>query len=525
MSRIAYILLCHKEPEAIVAQANRLTAAGDYISIHFDARADSQSFVAIKDALSENPNVAFARKRIKCGWGAWSLVQATLYAIEAAVDAFPKATHFYMISGDCMPTKSADYIHDFLDAQDADFIESFDYFRSDWIKTGMREERLIYRHYFNERTQKWWFYKSFGLQKQLGLKRKLPSDLRMRIGSQWWCLRRTTIEAILEFLTKRRDVLRFFKTTWIPDETFFQTLVAHLIPSKEIQTRTLTFLVFSDYGMPATFYNDHYEFLVGQDSLFARKISAGATSLRQRLGALYNSNRRDFQTASDGKNLYQFITERGRTGLRFAPRFWELESTIGRDRELFVIVCKKWHIAKRFVQQLQQRTQMPLLEYIFSEDVKELPELGGILSNQQKKARHRRALMRMLYEYYETEKLAICLDPSNIDLLRDFVSDRNTTRVLEINCDFDDQYILGHARRIGLISDQTAVETLVKLLPSIRNDLKKESEVIGDLRLEFFYRIDEKGAVHRNASELSQFADITIEQAQEIVTLDWIYSD
>ena len=185
MSRIAYILLCHKEPEAIVAQANRLTVAGDYISIHFDARADSQSFVAIKDALSENPNVAFARKRIKCGWGTWSLVQATLYAIEAAVDAFPKATHFYMISGDCMPTKSAGYIHDFLDAQDADFIESFDYFRSDWIKTGMREERLIYRHYFNERTQKWWFYKSFGLQKQLGLKRKLPSDLRMRIGSQW----------------------------------------------------------------------------------------------------------------------------------------------------------------------------------------------------------------------------------------------------------------------------------------------------------------------------------------------------
>ena len=34
MSRIAYILLCHKEPEAIVAQANRLTAAGDYIAIH-----------------------------------------------------------------------------------------------------------------------------------------------------------------------------------------------------------------------------------------------------------------------------------------------------------------------------------------------------------------------------------------------------------------------------------------------------------------------------------------------------------
>jgi hypothetical protein len=157
MSRIAYILLCHKEPEAIVAQANRLTAAGDYIAIHFDASAEQASFDAIQTVLSDNPNVTFARRRIKCGWGAWSLVQATLYSIEAAVEAFPKATHFYMISGDCMPTKSEDYIHEFLDAQDADFIESFDFFRSDWIKTGMREERLIYRYFFNERTQKWLF--------------------------------------------------------------------------------------------------------------------------------------------------------------------------------------------------------------------------------------------------------------------------------------------------------------------------------------------------------------------------------
>lgn len=48
-----------------------------------------------------------------------------------------------MLSGDCMAVKSAEYIHKFLDENDADFIESFDYFESDWIKTGMKEERLI----------------------------------------------------------------------------------------------------------------------------------------------------------------------------------------------------------------------------------------------------------------------------------------------------------------------------------------------------------------------------------------------
>jgi len=98
MAKIAFILLCHKDPDAIVQQAEQLTAAGDYIAIHFDASAPKDAFAQIKAALADNPLVTFAKKRIRCGWGEWSLVQATLYAVEAAVDAFPQATHFYMVS-------------------------------------------------------------------------------------------------------------------------------------------------------------------------------------------------------------------------------------------------------------------------------------------------------------------------------------------------------------------------------------------------------------------------------------------
>lgn len=94
MARIAFILLCHKDPAAIIQQANRLTATGDYISIHFDARGGKQTFADIKNGLKDNPNVTFATKRIKCGWGEWSLVQATLYALEAAEAAFPRANAF-----------------------------------------------------------------------------------------------------------------------------------------------------------------------------------------------------------------------------------------------------------------------------------------------------------------------------------------------------------------------------------------------------------------------------------------------
>ena len=43
MAKIAYILLCHKDPDGIIAQAERLTAAGDFVSIHFDARAPREA--------------------------------------------------------------------------------------------------------------------------------------------------------------------------------------------------------------------------------------------------------------------------------------------------------------------------------------------------------------------------------------------------------------------------------------------------------------------------------------------------
>jgi len=525
MAKIAFILLCHKDPDAIIKQAERLTAAGDFMAIHFDARSRSEDFARIRSALGDNPNVTFARKRIKCDWGGWSLVQATLCAVEAAEKAFPRATHFYMLSGDCMAIKSAEYAHDFLDAEDVDYIESFDFFESDWIKTGMKAERLIYRHFFNERTQKRRFYASLNAQKKLGLTRKIPADLQIMIGSQWWCLRRRTIEWILEFTRKRRDVMRFFSTTWIPDETFFQTLVRHLVPETEIRTRTLTFLIFSDYGMPVNFYNDHYDLLLSQDFLFARKISPDARELKRRLGALYASRGVNFEISNEGRSLHKFLAGRGRIGRRFAPRFWETESSLGRERELMIVTCKKWHIAKRLVQKVRQVTNLPAIDYVFDEEHTALPDLGGIQTTLGKRTRHRRALMRMLFDYYETDRLLICLDPNNLDLFQDFVADRSKTKLLEIECRFSDDYLLGHARRVGLAGERTPQETINRLLPTIRHDVLFESDRLRDANFPNYHRIRETGSVDENTTPLAEFLNITPEKAREIAATDHLFAD
>jgi hypothetical protein len=525
MAKIAYILLTHKDPEGVIAQAERLTAAGDVVAIHYDARSSQKDFDRIRTTLQGNPSVTFTAQRVKCGWGEWSLVDASLMAVRAAVDAFPRATHFYMLSGDCMPIKSAEYSHAFLDREDVDYIESVDFFTSDWIKTGIKDERLIYRHFFNERTQKAWFYRSMNLQRKLGLSRKVPTDIQMQIGSQWWCLRRRTVEWLLEFTEKRRDVMRFFRTTWIPDETFFQTVVRHLVPEHEIRSRTLTFLMFTDYGMPVTFYNDHYDLLLTQDYLFARKISQDAKELKERLGKLYTSKGTRFQISNEGRSLFKFLSGRGRIGRRFAPRFWERESSIGRERQLMMVTCKKWHVAKRLVDRVRQVTNMPAIDYLFNEDATPLPDLGGIQSTLEKRNRHRRALVRMLFDYWQTDRLIFCIDPANLDLMQDFYNDKAAVRLLEIECDFTDDYLIGHARRVGLAGDRTPKETIDRLLPTIRYDVRFESDRIRDAGFSGFHRIRQSASVDENTVPLAEFLDIPVDKAREIAATEYLFVD
>jgi hypothetical protein len=524
MVKIAYIMLCHKDPASIVSQAKGLTTSGDFMAIHFDASASADDFKEIKEALADNPNVVLA-KRVKCGWGEWSLVQASLNAIKAAEEAFPTATHFYMISGDCMAIKPAGYSHRFLEDRNKDFVECEDFFGSDWIKVGLKEERLVYRHWFNERGQKGLFYASMRLQQKLGIKRKVPHDIEMRIGSQWWCLRRKTVEAVLEFAKQRKDVMSFFKTTWIPDETFFQTLVCHLVPTEEIEPRTLTFLMFSDYGMPVTFFNDQYELLLSQEHLFARKISTHATELKERLSQLYSGPDVELNITNEGRQLYNYLTKRGRDGRRYAQRFWEKEASIGRERELLIIVCKKWHVAKRLLDAVTRQVGVKGVAYLFDEGDTRLPDVGGIEKMLDKRARHRRSFVRMVYDDMSTDRLVMCLDPSNIEVLDDFYGDRATVKTLEIACSFTDDYIRGHAIRSGIANENSTDDALARLVPTVRQDLAYESDRIRDRNFPHLYSISDKHSPEDNMMQISAFLDVSEDKARQIAETPYLFSD
>ena len=166
-----------------------------------------------------------------------------------------------------------------------------------------------------------------------------------------------------------------------------------------------------------------------------------------------------------------------------------------------------------------------MVEYLFDEEDTAMPDLGGVESTLAKRTRHRRALVRMLMDHYDTDRLLICLDPKNLDLIQGFYSDRCTTRLLEIECNFTDEYLMGHARRVGLIAPKTPDESIDRLMPTIRYDVVYESERLKEADFPNAYRIREWVSPEENTNALAAFLTLPQDTARKIASADHIYAD
>ncbi|MFN3462343.1 MAG: DUF5928 domain-containing protein, partial [Oceanibaculum sp.] len=96
---------------------------------------------------------------------------------------------------------------------------------------------------------------------------------------------------------------------------------------------------------------------------------------------------------------------------------------------------------------------------------------------------------------------------------------------LEIDCQFSDDYLVGHARRVGLAGPETPVSAMEQLLPAIRFDVKFESERLRDLDLAGHSRMRQTAGVAENAAVLAAFLDIPAETAREIAATEYLFVD
>ncbi|MEO0930567.1 MAG: DUF5928 domain-containing protein, partial [Pseudomonadota bacterium] len=170
-------------------------------------------------------------------------------------------------------------------------------------------------------------------------------------------------------------------------------------------------------------------------------------------------------------------------------------------------------------------TNIPAVEYLFNEEDTPLPDLGGIETTLEKRSRHRRALMRMVFNHYDSDRLVICLDTSSLDLMQDFFTDRATVRLLEIECRFDDDYLVGHAKRVGLAGANTSDATLSRLLPTIRHDMIFERDNVRDADFPNTTRISDNASSDANAKALAQFLSVNPDVAMTLAETPHLFVD
>lgn len=307
-------------------------SGGCPVVVHVDKNVSTTVYDSFVTAVADLPEVQFS-KRHRCEWGTWGLVAATQSASEKLLANFPDVRHVYLASGSCMPLRPIAELKRYLDERPrTDFIESATTADVPWTVGGLDEERFTLRFPFSWKKNRYLFDRYVEFQRRIRFRRRIPAGLVPHMGSQWWCLTRQTLSAILQD-PDRPMFDRYFKKVWIPDESYFQTLSR--LYSQKIESRSLTLSKFDFQGKPHIFYDDHLQLLRRSDCFVARKIWPRANMLYDTfLGP--NSSAGTMAEPNPGKidRIFARAVERrlrGRQGLymqsRFPNEFWDSRFT------------------------------------------------------------------------------------------------------------------------------------------------------------------------------------------------------
>ncbi len=383
---VGIVMLVHDALDR-AEQVIRHWNAGDCpVVIHVDKSVDRKTYDRFVAAVADLPDVRFS-KRHRCEWGAWGIVAASQSASELMLHAFPQVRHVYLASGSCMPLRPVKEVQSYLDARPrTDFIESATTADVPWTVGGLDHKRFTLRFPFSWKKHRFLFDRHVEFQRRFRLYRKTPAGIVPHMGSQWWCLTRQTLSAILQD-PDRPTYDRFFSKVWIPDESYFQTIVR--LYSQNIESRSLTLSKFDFQGKPHIFYDDHLQLLRRSDCFVARKIWRHAdrlydTFLGDDVGAMKGAEPnpgkidRIFAKAVDRRT-------RGRAGLYMQSRFPNENWENGFTSAPYSMLQGFGDLVENFDAWLAKATGARVHGHLFSRDRVEfegrLETFSGALSN------------------------------------------------------------------------------------------------------------------------------------------------
>jgi hypothetical protein len=287
--RIAYIILAHDYPDQLIRLIERLTTDGAEFFVHIDKKAPAEVFDRVVAAFRYAPYVHLV-PRHRVTWGRFSIVQATLEAIDEIFrQRFPCDFGIHL-SGQDYPVQSNAQIFDYLaKRKDRSFLE-YEQLPSGrrWLNENGGLDRVEYWHFrWGDLTLE--FPRPFPAHTTHGRiaarvweafcrvfprKRTLPDGLIPFGGSAFWCLTGSCLGYVHDFSARHRDVTRFFRYVNTADEVFFQTVLMNSPYRHTIVNDDLHYIRWPPLPAPhpEVLREDDFERIVTSGQLFARKF-------------------------------------------------------------------------------------------------------------------------------------------------------------------------------------------------------------------------------------------------------------
>jgi hypothetical protein len=238
--KIAYLIMAHNTPNHAYKLIQRLNSHHSKIFLHIDKKSDIRPFTRVEEDFG---NVCFIPERVSVFWGDFSGVQATINLMKNALTDPVKFDYLVLLSGSDYPVRSKDYIEAYLKrSKGKEFIGGITMPNQRVSKPISRLTSYRFQRQYNFSL----YLKLVDALNEAALKlgfqrnyKRFLGHLQPYAGSQWWALSAHACLYILQFMEDNPEIVKFFKNTILPDESFFHTIIGNS-PFKSNMARNLT---------------------------------------------------------------------------------------------------------------------------------------------------------------------------------------------------------------------------------------------------------------------------------------------
>jgi hypothetical protein len=210
--KLAYTIICHKNPEQVVDLIRLIGHAGDYVLVQCNARSGSAYRSAVEEGCRETvaAQVIFAPPR-NITWGAFSLAKACIDGIGELVRYASDWSFAINLTGQCLPTQPISRLKAFLESQspEVNFLECSD-LQAEWSGAAPRLKA---------------FYVEFaGRLINTRIPRPWPRNFRPFGGLDLFMFTRSFCEYIT-YAQDARRIIRHMRFSQFPDEMWSQSII------------------------------------------------------------------------------------------------------------------------------------------------------------------------------------------------------------------------------------------------------------------------------------------------------------